>query len=112
MKKIQTKKEKWPTITNTVRESIQDLDGIVDIMETMRKFNRLQYEKPKEYSSDEIIHLRKQKLHMSQSVFAAVCNIKLPTLQKWECGYSKPTPPINRLFQLVEKGGLNLISQY
>ena len=47
-------------------------------------------------------------LKMSQQVFASVCNIKLPTLQKWERGYSKPTPPVNRLFQLVEKGGLGL----
>ena len=111
MKKNKTKKEKWPTITEAVRESIQDLDGTTDIKETMKNFNRLQYEEPKEYTSQRIVHLRKNTLHMSQTVFAAVCNIKLPTLQKWERGYSKPTPPINRLFQLVEKGGLTLIRQ-
>lgn len=111
MKNNKTAKGKWPTITDTVRESIKDLDGIVDIKETMRDFNRLQYEEPKTYTSEKIVHLRKHTLHMSQPVFAAVCNIKLPTLQKWERGYSKPTPPINRLFQLVEKGGLDLITQ-
>jgi DNA-binding transcriptional regulator YiaG len=104
-------KVKWPTITDTVRESIQDLDGIVDVTETMRNFNRLQYESPQEYTPARIVNLRKNRLRMSQPVFASVCNIKLPTLQKWERGYSKPTPPVNRLFQLVERGGLSLIMQ-
>jgi putative transcriptional regulator len=103
--------EKWPTITETVRQSILDLEGIVDITETMKNFDRLQYEQPPEYTAERIVNLRRKKLHMSQPVFAAACNIKLPTLQKWERGYSKPTPPVNRLFQLVEKGGLKLIKQ-
>ena len=95
----------------SIEESIKDLEGVVDITETMRRFNKLKYEQPKEYTSDRIVRLRRRKLHMSQSVFASVCNIKLPTLQKWERGYSKPTPPVNRLFQLVEKGALELIKQ-
>jgi len=109
MKRKKINKEE--SITDAVRETIQDLDGIVDIKETMRTFNRLQYEEPKEYTSSRIVHLRKTTLRMSQPVFAAVCNIKVPTLQKWERGFSKPTPPVNRLFQLVEKGGLSLIAQ-
>jgi putative transcriptional regulator len=103
--------EKWPSITDAVRESIQDLEGVVDVTETMKTFNKLQYEDPDKYTAERIVKLRKNKLHMSQPVFAAVCNIKLPTLQKWERGYSKPTPPVNRLFQLVERGGLHLIMQ-
>ena len=102
---------KWPTITETTRESIKDLEGIIDTTETMKSFNKLQYELPATYTAHRIVALRKNKLRMSQSVFAAVCNIKLPTLQKWERGFSKPTPPVNRLFQLVEKGGLQLILQ-
>ena len=104
-------KEHWPAAIESVERSIKDLEGIVDITETMRNFNQLKYEEAQEYTPDRIVHLRKDKLHMSQSVFASVCNIKLATLQKWERGYSKPTPPVNRLFQLVEKGGLELIVQ-
>lgn len=110
MKNNKIKKEKWPTISDTIRETIQDLEGIVDIKETMRDFNRLQYEEPKTYTSEKIVHLRKHTRHMSQPVFAAVCTIKLPTLQKLERGYSKPTPSVNRLFRLVEKGGRSLIT--
>jgi putative transcriptional regulator len=108
-KMIKKKKVHWPTVLESVEQSIRDLEGVVDITETMRRFNKLKYEEAQEYSPAQIVHLRKDKLHMSQSVFASVCNIKLPTLQKWERGFSKPTPPVNRLFQLVERGGLDLI---
>jgi putative transcriptional regulator len=101
--------EHWPTAMESVERSIVDLGGIVDITETMRRFNKLKYEEAQVYTPDRIVRLRRKKLRMSQSVFASVCNIKLPTLQKWERGYSRPTPPVNRLFQLVEKGGLELI---
>jgi DNA-binding transcriptional regulator YiaG len=101
----------WPTPMEAVEQSIKDLEGIVDVTETMRRFNRLKYEQPGDYTPKRILNLRKDKLSMSQAVFAAACNIKLPTLQKWESGYSKPTPPVNRLFQLVEKGGLELITK-
>jgi putative transcriptional regulator len=110
-RKTGKQEDRWPTVMESVEQSIKDLDGIVDIKETMRRFNKLKYEMPKEYTAKRIVNLRRSKLHMSQSVFASVCNIKLPTLQKWERGYSRPTPPVNRLFQLVEKGGLDLITQ-
>jgi DNA-binding transcriptional regulator YiaG len=108
---MKTKNDRWPTVMESVEQSIKDMEGIVDITETMRRFNKLKYEAPKEYSPASIVTLRKKKLKMSQQVFANVCNIKLPTLQKWERGYSKPTPPVNRLFQIVEKGGLGLIQR-
>jgi DNA-binding transcriptional regulator YiaG len=60
------KDEKWPTITETVRQSILDLEGIVDITETMKNFDRLQYEQPPEYTPERIVNLRRKKLHMSQ----------------------------------------------
>lgn len=110
-RKTEKQEDRWPSVMESVEQSIKDLDGIVDIKETMRRFNKLKYETPEEYTPERIVKLRRRKLHMSQSVFASVCNIKLPTLQKWERGYSRPTPPVNRLFQLVEKGGLDLITQ-
>ncbi len=109
--KAEKLQNRWRTAIESIEQSIKDLDGIVNIKETMRRFDKLKYGIPKEYTPKRIINLRKSKLHMSQSVFASVCNVKLPTLQKWERGYSRPTPPVNRLFQLVEKGGLNLITQ-
>ena len=105
------KKSKWPTITEVVRESIHDLSGVVDTTNTLRNFNALQYQPSKEYGPGKIKKLRINRLHMSQAVFANVCNIKLATLQKWERGFCKPTPPVMRLFQLIENGGIELLKK-
>lgn len=74
---------------------------------TLRTF-RSDYEQPKRYSPKNIVALRK-KLNMSQPVFAIACNTNYDTLQKWEQGLRRPTKPIHRLFQLIEKGALKLI---
>lgn len=98
-----------PSLSETIRESISDLGHVQDVKETLRKFDKLQYKEPKEYTTQDIIRLRTRKLRMSQAVFASVCNAKLSTVQKWERGVSKPTPPIFRLFQLIEHNALDLI---
>ena len=94
-----------------VEESLHGLGKVKDIKTTLREFDRLKYPAPKEYGPREIIRLRQEKLHMSQSAFALACNAKLSTLQKWESGINKPTPPINRLFQLMERGGLAILER-
>lgn len=101
----------WPTITEVVKETLEGLGKVKDNKQTMREFDRLQFEKPKEYKPRDILKLRKDKMHMSQAVFAIVCNVKLPTLQKWETGARRPTPPVNRLFQIIEKNGLSVIEK-
>lgn len=104
-------KRKWPSITDVVRKSINDLSDVVDTAKTMRDFDKLQYEKAGDYTPSGIKKLRINKLHMSQAVFASICNIKLSTLQKWERGFCKPTPPVMRLFQLIDNGGIDLIKK-
>lgn len=100
---------KYSTITDTVRETLDGISKVTDNKETIRKFNRLQFEEAKVYRPRDIKNLREKKLNMSQAVFAYTCNVKLSTLQKWESGVNKPTPPVNRLFQLIEKDALSLI---
>jgi putative transcriptional regulator len=95
----------------SIRETLVGIGKVIDNKQTLRKFDELQYETPKVYTATAIARLRTSRLGMSQAVFARVCNIRLSTLQKWERGAAKPTPPINRLFQLVEKGGLELIAK-
>jgi putative transcriptional regulator len=99
------------SLNDTVREFITDLGQVQDVKETLRKFDALQYEQPKTYTARDIIAFREHKMRMSQAVFACVCNAKLSTVQKWERGVTKPTPPINRLFQLIEHNALNLIKR-
>ena len=96
---------------DSIRETLEGIGKVIDNKQTLREFDALQYETPKVYTANAIARLRTRRLGMSQAVFARVCNIRLSTLQKWERGATKPTPPINRLFQLVEKGGLELIAK-
>jgi putative transcriptional regulator len=109
MNKRTDKSKSRATLMDSIESAITDFEDVSDITATMRNLNALKYEEPIDYDAEQIVNLRKNKLKMSQSVFASLCNIKLPTLQKWERGYSRPTPPVKRLFQLVEKGALNLI---
>ena len=95
-----------PAVFDMVEASLRGLAKVKDIKTTWRAFDRLRYPAPKEYAPAEIIRLREEKLRMSQAAFALACNAKLSTLQKWESGVNKPTPPVNRLFQLIERGGL------
>jgi DNA-binding transcriptional regulator YiaG len=105
------KKNAWPTTMETIRETLAGIGKVIDNKETLRQFDELQYEKPRTYRSRDIARLRGRTLRMSQAVFARVCNIRLSTLQKWERGVSHPTPPANRLLQLVEKGALGLLEK-
>jgi putative transcriptional regulator len=101
----------WPSVTDAVRETLTDIGKVIDNKQTMREFDALQFEPPKDYGAKEIVHLRTRKLRMSQAVFARACNIRLGTLQKYERGARKPTPPVNRLLQLVERDGLKLVTR-
>ncbi|MBL8025470.1 MAG: helix-turn-helix domain-containing protein [Fibrobacteres bacterium] len=97
------------SLSKSLRATIEDMGQVLDVKETLRKFDALQFERPKVYTRDDIVNLRKKKMHMSQAVFANVCNAKLSTVQKWERGITRPTPPVYRLFQLIEHSALDLV---
>ena len=99
-----------PSILDMIEDSLYGLNNVVDVKTTIREFNKLRFPEPKEYKPKDITILREKKLNMSQAAFAVVCNAKVSTLQKWESGVNKPTPPVYRLFQLIEAGGLSSIS--
>jgi DNA-binding transcriptional regulator YiaG len=82
---------------------LNGLSKVQDVTQTLREFNRLDYEKPKKYKPIDIIKLRQKVLGVSQGVFAYVCNINVNTLQKWEQGKRNPSHSVYRLFQLFEK---------
>lgn len=51
----------------------------------------------------------RQKAHLSQSVFAAVLNTSVSTVQKWEIGDKKPSGPSLKLLHLIQRKGLEAI---
>ena len=59
-------------------------------------------EAPKPMSPGEIADLRKNKVGVSQVVFAKLTNTATQTVQAWEQGRTKPSGPALRLLRLIE----------
>ncbi|MGD9949834.1 MAG: helix-turn-helix domain-containing protein [Desulfobulbus sp.] len=95
------------SVAKSLTSVIDDLyqDGAVDEI-TMREIHSLCLPDVKEYSADKIIELRK-KTHLSQAAFAAIVNVSPSTVQKWERGVKKPTGSSKRLFDIIERKGLD-----
>jgi putative transcriptional regulator len=94
------------SVAKSLTSVINDLykDGAVDEI-TMREINSLCLPDIKEYSASKIVALRK-KTKLSQAAFAVVVNVSPSTVQKWERGAKKPTGASKRLFDIIERKGL------
>ena len=94
------------SIAKSLTSVIEDLhkDGIVDEI-TMREIHTLCLPDVKEYTAKRIIELRK-KIRLSQAAFASVVNVSPSTVQKWERGVKKPAGSSKRLFDIIERKGL------
>jgi putative transcriptional regulator len=94
------------SVARSLTSVIDDLhqDGLVDEI-TMREIHSLCLPNIEEYSAAQIVELRK-KNHLSQAAFAAVVNVSPSTVQKWERGVKKPTGSSKRLFDIIERKGL------
>lgn len=62
----------------------------------------------REMSPQQIRQLR-EKMHISQAVFAAVLNTGASIVQKWEIGEKKPSGPVLKLLNLIERKGLEVV---
>lgn len=51
----------------------------------------------------------REKAQISQAVLAAILNISLSTVQKWEVGDKKPSGPSLKLLNLIERKGLEAV---
>ena len=92
-------------IRNIVEDELLGLSEVMDVSESIRKFNKLKYPQPKEYTARDIRRIRR-RLHMSQSVLAYILNIKPTTIQKWELDINKPNGPASRLLQVIDEKGV------
>jgi len=94
------------SIAKSLTSVIDDLykEGVVGEI-TMREIHTLCLPDIGEYSAARIIELRK-KIRLSQAAFASVVNVSPSTVQKWERGVKKPTGSSRRLFDIIERKGL------
>jgi len=60
-------------------------------------------EPPMEYRAKDIKKIR-EKRRYSQSIFAAVLNVSVKTIQSWESGERFPSHAALRLLEIVDKG--------
>ena len=105
--KIQTKAKS--RIFDAVYETASDFHrlGFID-KRKMAKFDALCLEPVPEYDSEKIRALRDQ-LKLSQAVLAAVLNISLSTVRKWEIGDKRPSGPSLKLLNLLDRKGLDAV---
>jgi putative transcriptional regulator len=80
------------------------LVDIIDSLETGQKLTRRSIripEPPPKIGGLEIANLRREKLHLSQDVFASVLDVSLKTVQAWEQDRNEPCGPALRLLWLL-----------
>jgi putative transcriptional regulator len=100
------RKTKSP-ILEAVHETATGLHkaGVMDQV-TMREFDRLCLSPVTPLEPEQIKQIR-EAANVSQAVFAAVLNISVSTVQKWEIGQKRPTGTALKLLHLVQKQGLD-----
>ena len=104
-----TKTKAKSRIFEAVHETASDLHrlGFID-KRKMNKFDVLCLDPIPAYDSKKIRALR-DHLQLSQAVLAAVLNISLSTVRKWEVGDKHPSGPSLKLLSLLERKGLEAV---
>lgn len=76
---------------------------------TLREVEALCLPKKRSYRPEDIRRIR-TACHVSQAVFAALLGIGKTTVQQWEQGQKKPSGAAQRLLDLVERKGLDVLA--
>ncbi len=97
------------SISKSIISTVKDLhkSGLVDEI-TMRNIENLCLPDVQEYSPEKIIALRK-RFKLSQAALASIFNISPSTVQKWERGNKKPTGASRKLFDIIERKGIEVL---
>lgn len=76
---------------------------------TMREFDESCLSIPPQMEPERIKRIR-EKLRVSQPVFARYLNTSESTVEKWESGAKKPSGMALKLLDIVEKHGLKVLA--
>lgn len=105
---------KKPEDARLLREALETAEGLLAYgilsKSDMAKINVL-CEQPPEYTPERVVSIRTKVAKMSQAVFAAVLNVSVSTVQKWESPVAekRPSGAAAKLLQLVEKKGVDAL---
>ncbi len=94
----------------SVHESAEALAkvGAID-KATLRGFDRLCISRAPDFAPGQIKQIR-EKVKVSQPVFALYLNTSESTIQKWEAGTKKPRGMALKLLEVVDKHGLGVLA--
>jgi putative transcriptional regulator len=92
-------------ITNSVRESLQDLvdAGLSTKPFTNKRLKQLGVELPTIKMNPKKIQRIRKSTHLSQAVFAKLLNVSLASIQHWEQGIRQPSGSTKVLLELLNK---------
>ncbi len=96
-------------ILDAAHDSAEDLHamGFIDARR-MKAYDALMPAAIKPFTVSRIRLLR-QKLNISQTVFAALLNTSESTVKKWEAGDKSPSGPSLKLLDLAERKGMEVL---
>jgi len=81
--------------------------GVVDTI-TMRNLETLCLPELPEYTPEKISAIRRE-LKLSQAALAALMNISKSTVQKWEQGEKHPSGASQKLLNIIEHQGIDIL---
>ena len=86
-------------------ELVRAVKGGIEALREGRglRLSRITIPPPPKYTSKQIASLRREKLRMSQAVFARYMGVSPRIIQAWEQGWRKPSTPARRLIQLAAR---------
>lgn len=92
-------------------ETTAELNAYGLVSKTDMARMRVLCEEPPEYTPERIVSIRTAIAKMSQAVFAALLNVSMSTVQKWESpvANNRPSGASARLLQLVETKGVKAL---
>ena len=101
--------KKQSRILDMVHETASDLHklGVID-KKKMAQYDALCIPPVPDYTPDAIRSLR-ERYHISQAVMASVLNTSLSTVQKWEVGEKHPGGPSQKLLNILDRKGLEVM---
>lgn len=76
---------------------------------TMRDFDKLCFQEMPEIDATGVKRIR-ERVRVSQSIFARYLNTSESTIQKWETGQKRPSGMAVKLLHVVSKHGLKVLA--
>ena len=98
------------SIQETLNEMAKDLCSVSAIDKaTLMQFDRNSLPAVPDYTPSQIVSLR-EKLGLTQAVFAAYLYVSDSAVKKWEQGATKPKGATLKLLSVVDRKGLDVIA--